>query len=104
MCWRCHKQGRDSLLRPDIVCFGERLTRDAIASIASFIEKAGTQLQILAVGTSGLVYPAAALVDVVRERGGKTWLVNAEPPANAHRFHEVSIGPAGTMLPALLAS
>jgi NAD-dependent SIR2 family protein deacetylase len=55
------------------------------------------------VGTSGLVYPAAALVDVVRERGGISWLVNAEPPANATRFDEVWIGRAGALLPELFA-
>ena len=70
----------------------------------AFIDAAGARLRYLAVGTSGLVYPAAAFVDAVRGRGGRTWLVNAEPPANADRFDEVAIGPAGTTLPALFAS
>ena len=104
MCGRCHKYGRDSLLRPDIVWFGEAIPRDAMARIAAFVEAAGPRLRFLAVGTSGLVYPAAGLVDVARRCGGRTWLVNAEPPANADRFDEVTIGPAGTMLPALFAS
>jgi NAD-dependent deacetylase len=104
MCGRCRAQGRDALLRPDIVWFGELIAPDALARIAAFVEEAGERIRFLAVGTSGLVYPAAGLVNVVRARGGRTWLVNAERPANVDSFDEVSIGPAGTLLPALLAS
>ena len=104
MCGRCHKHGRNSLLRPDIVWFGEAIPRAAMLRITAFVEAAGARLRFLAVGTSGLVYPAAALVDIVRRLGGRTWLVNAERPANADRFDEVTIGPAGTTLPALFAS
>lgn len=104
MCGRCRAQGKDALLRPDIVWFGEMIPPDALARIAAFVQEAGTQIRFLAVGTSGLVYPAAGLVNVVRARGGRTWLVNAERPANVDSFDEVSIGPAGTTLPALLAS
>jgi NAD-dependent deacetylase len=103
MCGRCRAQGRDALLRPDIVWFGEMIPRDALLRIEAFVGAAGARLRFLAVGTSGLVYPAAALVDVVRGRGGRTWLVNAERPANVDSFDEVAIGPAGTMLPALFA-
>jgi NAD-dependent deacetylase len=104
MCGRCRKDNRDSLLRPDIVWFGELIPPAAMARIAAFVQAAGAQIRFLAVGTSGLVYPAAGLVDVVRARGGRTWLVNAERPANADSFDEVAIGPAGTTLPALFAS
>jgi hypothetical protein len=38
---------------------------------------------------------------VVRARGGKSWLVNADRPANAASFDEVAIGAAGTVLPSL---
>ena len=58
-------------------------------------------LVFLAVGTSGVVYPAAGIVDVVKRAGGTSWLVNAEKPANHSRFDHVEIGPAGTILPAL---
>ena len=104
MCGRCHKQGRDALLRPDIVWFGEAIPREALVYIDAFVTAAGPNLRFLAVGTSGLVYPAAALVDVVRQRGGRTWLVNADRSANVDRFDEVAIGPAGAMLPALFAT
>jgi NAD-dependent deacetylase len=99
MCGQCNRRGKDALLRPHIVWFGEPVAPGALAHIEAFIDRAGSQIRFLAVGTSGLVYPAAGLVDVVRERGGRSWLVNAEPPANAGRFDEIAIGAAGALLP-----
>lgn len=104
MCGQCKRAGRDALLRPDIVWFGELIPPAAMQRIEAFVARAGADLRFLAVGTSGLVYPAAGLVDVVRARGGRSWLVNAEPPANVDQFDEVAIGPAGTLLPRLLAA
>ncbi|HEU0033250.1 MAG TPA: NAD-dependent deacylase [Kofleriaceae bacterium] len=103
MCGRCKAAGRDALLRPDIVWFGERIAAEALARIEAFVERAGARLRFLAVGTSGLVYPAAGLVDVVRARGGRSWLVNADAPANVQQFDEVALGRAGTLLPQLFA-
>jgi NAD-dependent deacetylase len=88
------------LLRPDVVWFGEAIPRLALHELDQFLEHS-TNLVFLAVGTSGLVYPAAAIVDMVRNAGGTSWLVNAEASANASRFDHVEIGPAGTVLPAL---
>jgi NAD-dependent deacetylase len=104
MCGQCKRAGKDALLRPHIVWFGEMIPPAALAKIEAFVDTAGANLRFLAVGTSGLVYPAAGLVDVVKTRGGKSWLVNAERPANANRFDEVAIGPAGTLLPQLFAA
>jgi NAD-dependent deacetylase len=103
MCGACKRAGKDSLLRPHIVWFGEAIPREALSRIEAFVDAAGAHLRFLAVGTSGLVYPAAGLVDVVRARGGRSWLVNAEPPANASSFDEVAIGSAGALLPQLFA-
>jgi NAD-dependent deacetylase len=91
------------LLRPDVVWFGEAIPSHALSSLDAFVRRAGKHLTFLAVGTSGVVYPAAGIVDVVRSAGGKSWLVNAEAPANVSRFDHVEIGPAGTVLPALFA-
>ncbi|MEO8707307.1 MAG: NAD-dependent deacylase [Kofleriaceae bacterium] len=103
MCGQCKKAGKDALLRPDIVWFGETIARAFLDRIEAFVAAAGTGLRFLAVGTSGLVYPAAGLVDVVRQRGGRSWLVNADRPANVSSFDEVAIGTAGTLLPQLFA-
>ena len=87
------------LLRPDVVWFGEAIPPAALHAIEAFLRH--PNVTFLAVGTSGVVYPAAGIVDVVKHAGGTTWLVNAERPANVSRFDHVEIGPAGTVLPAL---
>ncbi len=56
----------------------------------------------LAVGTSGVVFPAAQLVHQTLALGADTWLVNAEPAANDGAFHHVLHGRSGDLLPALL--
>ena len=56
MCGRCRAQGRDALLRPDIVWFGEMIPREALARISAFVDAApGSRLCFLAVGTSWLL-------------------------------------------------
>lgn len=104
MCGQCKRAGKDALLRPHIVWFGETLAPDALDRIDRFVAAAGPNLRFLAVGTSGLVYPAAGLVDVARRCGGRSWLVNADRPANVDAFDEVVIGPAGTKLPELFST
>ncbi len=103
MCGVCKKAGKDALLRPDIVWFGEPVVADALPRIEAFVGRAGKDLRFLAIGTSGLVYPAAGLVDVCRARGGRSWLVNMDPPANASAFDETLLGKAGEVLPRLFA-
>lgn len=109
------------LLRPDIVWFGEAIPPDALRAIDVFLgrtlwqafaehraAKAGTpaprpdDVVFLAAGTSGLVYPAAGIVNQVRQLGGTTYLANMDAPANASAFHHVALGPASKVLPALL--
>jgi NAD-dependent deacetylase len=102
VCGVCKRAGKESLLRPDIVWFGENVVAGALPRIEAFVAAAGANLRFLAIGTSGLVYPAAGLVDVVRQRGGKSWLVNADRPANVSQFDEVLIGKASALLPALV--
>jgi NAD-dependent deacetylase len=103
-CDRCHVQNQRGLLRPDIVWFGEAIDRRALARIDQFIQHgSGSDLIFLAAGTSGLVYPAAGLVSEIASRGGVSYLANMERPANAQAFDHVVLGPASTVLPALLA-
>ena len=91
------------LLRPDVVWFGEMIPPSALDAVERFFERPTKRLVFLAVGTSGVVYPAAQFVDVAKRAGGETWLVNAEAPANISRFDHVKIGPAGSVLPSLFA-
>jgi NAD-dependent deacetylase len=105
LCGRCRAAGRDALLRPDIVWFGEAIPPGVFQQLEAFFAAArapAAALRFVAVGTSGLVEPAASIVDLVRRRGGRSWLVNADRSANASSFDEVVIGKAGVALPALL--
>jgi NAD-dependent deacetylase len=102
VCRECRRGDDAALLRPDVVWFGEMLPEDAMRRILAFMSAAGRDLVFLAIGTSGVVYPAAGLVEVTKKVGGTTWLVNLEPPDNAGSFDHVVLGPAGRELPALL--
>jgi NAD-dependent deacetylase len=65
-----------ALLRPDVVWFGEALPWDALARAAAAAREAEV---VLVVGTSSLVYPAAMLPDLARERGAFVIEVNPKP-------------------------
>jgi NAD-dependent deacetylase len=99
VCDRCG--GR---IRPHIVWFGERLDPSQFEAIDAFLARArGERLVFLAAGTSGVVYPAAGLVDTARAYGAETWLVNQDPADNASRFEHFVQGKSGEVLPDLLA-
>jgi NAD-dependent deacetylase len=103
-CEICEREGRRNLLRPHIVWFGEMLDPRHLERIESFLDDGEHgELVYLAVGTSGLVYPAAGLVSAARAHGARTWLVNADPPENLRAFDEFVQGPSGRILPELLA-
>ncbi|MCW5806208.1 MAG: NAD-dependent deacylase [Deltaproteobacteria bacterium] len=99
MCGRCKQAGYDGLLRPDIVWFGEAIPHDAMERTEAFMQRAGAHLRFLAVGTSGMVYPAAGFVNVARTLGGRSFLVNKEAPDNIAAFDEVALGAAAHLLP-----
>jgi len=64
-----------SLLRPDVVWFGEPLDRDALGRAFGWAERADV---CLVVGTSAVVQPAASLATVTLESGGVIVEVNPE--------------------------
>ncbi|ASJ00848.1 NAD-dependent protein deacetylase [Thermococcus gorgonarius] len=68
---RCPQCG--SLLRPDVVWFGEALPRTALERAFKLAEKSDV---VLVIGTSGVVYPAAYIPYIVKEHGGKVIEVN----------------------------
>ncbi len=87
------------LLRPGVVWFGESLPPEALARAEQAVREA--RLLIVA-GTSSLVYPAAALPGVARERGAYVVEVNPEKTPLTASADEHLAGPAGEVLPALL--
>ena len=102
-CDICEGRGRKSLLRPDIVWFGEMLDPAHLQQIDAFMRRdPGSPFVFMAVGTSGAVWPAAGLVGLARGCGASTWLVNAEPAENTSRFHHFEQGKSASVLPSLL--
>jgi NAD-dependent deacetylase len=101
-CDLCGKRGRKSLLRPDIVWFGEMLDPSHLQTIDAFMRRAaGKPFVFIAVGTSGAVWPAAGLVNQARSLGATTILVNAEPAENTARFHRFVQAKSASALPTL---
>ncbi|MBN1677798.1 MAG: NAD-dependent deacylase [Candidatus Thermoplasmatota archaeon] len=87
-----------AILRPDVVWFGEQLPETA-AKEAS--EVARTSDVMFVVGTSAVVYPAAALPIIAKNSGGLVVEVNTEPTdISAHADLSV-IGRAGEVMPVL---
>ena len=94
-----------SLMRPDIVWFGEMLDPAHEWAVRRFLKAAGVagaRLVFLAIGTSGNVHPAAGYVRYAKDLGAETWLANADEVANARWFDHVVTGPATSVVPALL--
>lgn len=89
----------DGLVRPGVVWFGEMLPEDAWQGATSALLGCDVMLTI---GTSGLVYPAAGLPDLVAGRGKPVIQIN--PTATGHDdCARVALrGKAGAILPALL--
>ena len=62
--------------KPDITFFGESLPEDAFAYSQELAIRADVMLVL---GTSLTVYPAAGLPRLTLQRGGKVFIVNAQP-------------------------
>ena len=64
------------LIRPDIVWFGEMLPQDAWQTA----ETATLNCDVLvSIGTSSVVYPAAGLIDLVKQQGATVIEINPNP-------------------------
>lgn len=86
-------------MRPHIVWFGEQPL--GLEQIFQAVEACDL---FIVIGSSGHVYPAAGLVDVAKQSGAHTVLVNLEAPINAERFDEIHLGRAGELVPVLIDS
>lgn len=88
-----------SMIRPDVVWFGEMLPRDALETAFAAIEKCDL---MLVVGTSGIVYPVAEFPALAKGAGAKIVEVNPEKTPITPLADEFLKGPAGEVLPALV--
>ena len=95
---RCPECG--SLLRPNVVWFGENLPADALETA---VHAARSCDVFLSIGTSALVHPAASLPLLAVENSA--FLIEINPqPTPLSRWADVTLsGAAGEVLPLLLA-
>lgn len=85
--------------RPDVVLFDELLPADALDRSVALVRDADL---FVAVGTSGVVHPAAQLAPLARSAGAMTVLIDVDPPLGAQfgsSFDEVIRGDAHEVLP-----
>jgi len=95
---RCSGGG---LLRPAVVWFGESLPEPALRAAFDAGESAAV---VLVIGTSSVVYPAAAIAPAARPRGAFVVEVNPfETPLTA-LAHASFRGPAGEIVPSLVGA
>lgn len=91
ICEKC-----DGRLRPDVVLFGEYLPQGAF-EMAS--RKSQSCELFFVIGTSALVYPAAAIPEIAKEYGVYLVEVNPETTPLSLMCDEVLQGNAGDILP-----
>ncbi|MDI7260703.1 MAG: NAD-dependent deacylase [Thermodesulfobacteriota bacterium] len=94
-CPRC-----SSLLKPDVVFFGEPIPWEA--QVMSFKESKSCSA-VLVIGTSAIVYPAASIPIMAKERGATIIEINTEPTPLTGQISDYLIsGSAGKIIPAIV--
>jgi NAD-dependent deacetylase len=87
-------------IRPGVVWFGESLPQDQWTVARDAVQHCDV---FLVVGTSSLVQPAASLTDMAIDGGATTIQVNPNPTDADGSVTFTLRGPAGTVLPQLVA-
>lgn len=95
---RCEQCGGP--VRPGVVWFGETLPE---AALHGAFEAAARCDVLLSIGTSGVVQPAALLPGIARDAGARVIEINPQPSASSAGYDWSLCGPAGQVMPALLA-
>jgi NAD-dependent deacetylase len=89
-----------SLLKPDVVFFGEPIPWEA--QIMSFKESRACST-VLVIGTSAVVYPAASIPITAKENGATIIEINKEPTPLTDEISDYLIcGSAGQIIPAIV--
>ncbi len=89
----------NSLLRPNVVWFGENLPAHTLQTA---VQAAQSCDLFLSIGTSGLVHPAASLPLMAIENGAATVEINPQETLLTRWMEFVLTGPAGELLPLLV--
>jgi NAD-dependent deacetylase len=92
----CAACGHDAL-RPDVVWFGE-----VPYHLAEIERRVSAATRFLALGTSGVVYPAAGMLELARLMGACTLVQALEPPENVHPRDRFVAGRAADEVPRLV--
>jgi NAD-dependent deacetylase len=87
-----------ALIRPHVCWFGE--TPYFMDEIFRALERATA---FVAIGSSGVVEPAASFAGMARHRGAPTYYIGPEEPANAGAFDRWFAGTATELVPTLLS-
>lgn len=70
---------KDSLLRPDVVWFGEGIPEDRARRVEKWLDEGEGRVDLmLVVGTSAMVHPAATYITEARKRGARIAWFNME--------------------------
>ncbi len=93
-CIKCN-----GLLRPAVVWFEESLPREVLDSAVNATRNAQV---FFSIGTSGVVYPAAALARAAKAEGAVVVEINAEPTPLTEEADFSFHGKSGGVLPALV--
>jgi NAD-dependent deacetylase len=88
-----------ALYRPGVVWFGETLPATALQQAFAAAENAEI---FISIGTSAVVYPAAALPQIAAEHNAYVVEINPEKTPLTPRVDEFLTGKAGEILPALV--
>ncbi|MCA9916838.1 MAG: NAD-dependent deacylase [Anaerolineales bacterium] len=90
-----------SLLRPNVVWFGENLPADALRTAVQASQSCDI---FFSIGTSALVHPAAMLPMYALDNQALLVEINPQPTQLTHYANEVLTGASGQILPALVAA
>jgi NAD-dependent deacetylase len=94
-CPRC-----SSLLKPDVVFFGEPIPWEAQVMSSKESESCSA---VIVIGTSAVVYPAASIPITAKERGAIVIEINMEPTPLTDQISDYLIsGSAGKIIPAIV--
>jgi NAD-dependent deacetylase len=87
------------MIRPDVVWFGEMLPHGVLEQA---IRNATQADLFFSIGTSAIVYPAAALPYTAKQHGAYLVEINVERTELSATADEVLLGPSGEILPQML--
>ena len=79
-----------SLLRPAVVWFGEPIEEAARNRVHDWLDEVPQVDLMLVVGTTAVVYPAAAYIHAARVQGARIAVFNTDPPSEEDRENPVT--------------